>query len=307
MATARSFGNYDLAAALADLVDNSIQAAAQNVWVEFDPQDEDVTVRIRDDGRGMSKEVLIDAMKPATKNPEEKRYLLDLGRFGWGLKSASLSQARVMTVVTWLGSDINAARWDIDDLEDWSMELWTGNGATSLLESKAASRSGTEVIWTRCDRLYDAGLQSTIDERLNEKISHARKQLSLIFHRYLSGESGCQLVIRLQGVPIEPMDPFMANHPATQSLDEERIEVKDGESILIKPYVIPHFSKLSHQERLTLGGDEGLVRNQGFFVYRNMRLIIHGTWFRLVPHGELSQLTRVRIDLPNTLLAPTEN
>lgn len=301
MATARSFGNYDLAAALADLVDNSIQAEASNVWVEFEPHDDDVTVRVRDDGRGMSKETLIDAMKPASRNPEEKRDLLDLGRFGWGLKSASLSQARVLTVVTWINSGINAARWDIDDLDDWSMEIFEDEDARALLENAPVSVSGTEVIWTRCDRLYDAGLQATIDERLNEKISHARKQLSLIFHRYLSGEGGRKLAIHLQGTEIVPTDPFMATHPATQSLDEERIAVKDGENIHVKPYVIPHFSKLTVEHRLVLGGEEGMVRNQGFYVYRNRRLIIHGTWFRLVPHGELSQLTRVRIDLPNSL------
>jgi HSP90 family molecular chaperone len=98
MTTARSFGNYDLAAALADLVDNSIQADAKNVWVDFDPKVDDVTVRIRDDGHGMSRKVLIDSMKPASRNPEEERDSKDLGRFGWGLKSASLSQARVLTV-----------------------------------------------------------------------------------------------------------------------------------------------------------------------------------------------------------------
>jgi hypothetical protein len=301
MNTARSFGNYDLAAALADLVDNSIQANAKNVWVEFEPENNDVTVRVRDDGCGMSRSVLIDAMKPASRNPEEKRDLLDLGRFGWGLKSASLSQARVLTVISWTLSELNGAQWDIDDLDDWCMDVFEGEEALRLLKSERISKTGTEVIWTRCDRLYDSGLQATIDERLNEKIAHARKRLSLIFHRYLAGEGGRKLVIHLQGIPLDPVDPFMTTHPATQSLDEERIVVRDSESIHIKPYVIPHFSKLSLHERLELGGEEGLVRNQGFYVYRNRRLIIYGTWFRLVPHGELSQLTRVRIDLPNSL------
>jgi hypothetical protein len=301
MATARSFGNYDLAAALADLVDNSIHAGAKNVWISLDPEENDVTVRIRDDGCGMSDTALIDAMRPASKNPEEKREALDLGRFGWGLKSASLSQARVLTVVTWTQAGFNAARWDIDDLDDWAMDSFAGKEAAYLLGTTPCSDSGTEVIWTRCDRLFDAALDATLDERLNEKIFHARKQLSLIFHRYLAGEKGRHLAIHLQGTTLPPEDPFMAAHPATQSLDEERITVTASESIYVKPYVIPHFSKLSHQERLMLGGEEGLVRNQGFYVYRNSRLIIYGTWFRLVPHGELSQLTRVRIDLPNSL------
>ena len=301
MATSRSFGNYDLAAALADIVDNSIQAGAANVWIVLQPNDRDVTVRIRDDGCGMSAAALKDAMRPASKNPEDVREALDLGRFGWGLKSASLSQARVLTVVSWTREGMNAARWDIDDLEDWGMDCYAENEALVLLEGSPSQASGTEVIWTHCDRLFDAALDATIDERLNEKVANSRRQLSLTFHRYLAEEKGQNLMIYLQGIAIEPSDPFMANHPATQTLDEERIVVKASESIGVKPYIIPHFSKLSHQERLMLGGEEGLVRNQGFYVYRNRRLIIHGTWFRLVPHGELSQLTRVRVDLPNSL------
>lgn len=301
MTTARSFGNYDLAAALADIADNSIQAGAANVWISFDPVDDDVTVRIRDDGRGMPYAELVAALRPASRNPDEQRDIGDLGRFGWGLKSASLSQARVLTVVSWQGDEINAGRWDIDDLDEWSMHVFQGPEAEALLGNLRASDCGTEVIWTRCDRLYDIGLNATIDERLNDKISQARKQLALIFHRYLAGDGGSRLAITVQGIPLEPADPFLSSHPATQSLDEEVLPVRGSETIRVRPYVIPHFSKLTVEQRNLLGGPEGLVRNQGFYVYRNRRLIIYGTWFRLVPHGELSQLTRIRVDLPNTL------
>lgn len=301
MATARSFGNYDLAAALADLIDNSIHAGASHVCIDFEPGDDDLTVRIRDDGSGMDEGTLIKAMRPASANPDAPRHVDDLGRFGWGLKSASLSQARELTVATWTESCICAARWDIDDLQGWAMDFFVGNEAANLLVSPPDSPTGTEVIWTRCDRLLDAGLNATLDERLNEKIAHARHHLSLVFHRYLSGEASKPLKILLQGIPLIPSDPFMSGHPATQALGDERIVVRDSTHISITPYIIPHFSKLSVTERDTLGGAEGMVRNQGFYVYRNKRLIIHGTWFRLIPHGELSQLMRVRIDLPNNL------
>ena len=302
MATARSFGNYDLAAALADLIDNSIQARAQNVVIRFEPTDADVTVRIRDDGVGMSRDDLIQAMRPASSPPSEVRELTDLGRFGWGLKSASLSQAKILTVVTWRDGNMHAARWDIDDIEDWGMDLFEGKEAAGFLESDIESESGTEVIWTRSDRLFDVGVEATLDERLNDKITHARERLSLIFHRYLSGEgSNGRLRILLQGTALDPIDPFMSAHPSTQTLGEERISMRSGGEIRIQPYVLPHYSKLNVHEQKIVGGAEGMVRNQGFYVYRNKRLIIYGTWFRLVPHGELSQLTRVCIDLPNNL------
>lgn len=301
MATARSFGNYDLAAALADLIDNSISAKAKKISILFEPLKKDVLVRIRDDGLGMGRDKLVAAMKPASANPEESRDLNDLGRFGWGLKSASLSQARVLTVVTWQGSECTAAIWDIDNLEDWSMELLVDDDALKLLANPRTSKSGTEVIWSRCDRLLDQDTSLNLDEQLNEKISHANKQLSLIFHRYLSREASSKLVIAMQGYALKPVDPFMTLHPATQTVDEDIIKLQGKGEITVKPFIIPHFSKLTVEERDMLGGDEGLVRNQGFYVYRNKRLIIYGTWFRLIPHGELSQLMRVRVDLPNTL------
>lgn len=214
MATARSFGNYDLAAALADLIDNSIRAETKKVSILFEPVEKDVLVRIRDDGMGMSKDELVAAMRPASANPEDPRELNDLGRFGWGLKSASLSQARVLTVISWRDSECTAAIWDIDHLEDWSMELLVGDDALKLLRTPLTSNSGTEVIWSRCDRLLDQDISSSLDEQLNEKISHASKQLSLIFHRYLSGEVGKKLVIEMQGYMLKPVDPFMTMHAA---------------------------------------------------------------------------------------------
>jgi hypothetical protein len=216
------------------------------------------------------------------------------------LKSASLSQAKVLTVVSWNETGYTAARWDIDDLEDWKMELVVGAQAKKKLSKSPTSKSGTEVIWNKCDRLLDRDVAGNIDELLNDKISHAHKQLALIFHRYLAGEARKDFSIEMQGIKLKPIDPFMSQHSATQTIDSEIIRVKGTEVVSVKPFTIPHFSKLTLEEKEMLGGDEGLVRSQGFYVYRNKRLIIHGTWFRLIPHGELSQLTRVRVDLPNT-------
>ncbi|MBP5133810.1 ATP-binding protein, partial [Pseudomonas protegens] len=108
MSTARSFGSYDLAAALADLIDNSIKAKATRVEISFLPSQDDVIVRVRDDGVGMDRQMLMAAMRPASANPQAEREPDDLGRFGWGLKSASLSQARVLTVVSWQAGCLTA-------------------------------------------------------------------------------------------------------------------------------------------------------------------------------------------------------
>ncbi|MEX0382796.1 ATP-binding protein [Spiribacter sp. 1M153] len=300
MTTARSFGSYDLAAALADLIDNSITADASDVAILFEPGESDVTVRIRDNGVGMTREILIAAMRPASTNPDSARDPADLGRFGWGLKSASLSQARVLTVVTWRHGAINAARWDIDDIDGWAMEVMSGEEASGLLRRPPETIGGTEVIWTKTDRLV-ADQDNRVDDGLTQSIAQANQRLSLTFHRFLAGEGETRLTVSVNGSRLKPRDPFLASHNATQTLDAEAIQVRDGQRISVKPYILPHYSKLTTEEQRELGGPEGMVRNQGFYVYRNRRLIIHGTWFRLMPHSELSQLTRVRVDLPNAL------
>ncbi|MCO7627106.1 ATP-binding protein [Pseudomonas fluorescens] len=301
MATARSFGNYDLSAALADLIDNSIKAKSTRVDITFEPKDSDVVVRIRDDGTGMPLETLIIAMRPASANPQDSREPDDLGRFGWGLKSASLSQARVLTVVSWCKGIINAARWDLDNIDDWGMEVLEGPEAQGLLSNSKKTESGTEIIWTHSDRVLERDVSPSFDDSLTFSIAYASQRLSLIFHRYLAGETERRLAISVNGRLLCPIDPFMTAHNATQTLDAEVIKTTNGSLVSIQPYVLPHFSKLTMEEQERIGGPEGMVRNQGFYVYRNKRLIIFGTWFRLVPHGELSQLTRVRVDLPNTV------
>ncbi|NIA36534.1 ATP-binding protein [Serratia marcescens] len=302
MVTARSFGNYDLAAALADLIDNSIKAKATRVDINFELEKtgKEVVVRIRDNGLGMTLDALKVAMRPASTNPEDDREPDDLGRFGWGLKSASLSQARMLTVVSWRDGVISAARWDIDDIDDWGMEVMEGAEAESLLSVPCKYQSGTEVIWTRCDRVLNSEINSSFDDSLTFAIAHSNQQLSLIFHRYLAGEADRRLAIAVNSRQLRPIDPFMISHNATQTLDAELIKTANGAVISIQPYILPHFSKLTVEEQKVLGGSEGMVRNQGFYVYRNKRLIIYGTWFRLVPHGELSQLTRIRVDIPNS-------
>lgn len=299
MATARSFGNYDLAAALADLIDNSIKAEATTITIDFIILKSDVMVSIKDDGCGMDRDIMIEAMRPASGHPDAERSENDLGRFGWGLKTASLSQARVLSVTSWQDRKCVSATWDIDDIDDWEMTFYEGQDATNQLTFTPSSYSGTEVLWKNTDRLVDKRYNDY--ESLTSLISHAKSQLELIFHRYINGECGKKMDIYLNGSQLESRDPFMRQHPATQTLDPDSLRMSNGSEISVQPFVLPHFSKLSKQEQELLGGVEGMVRNQGFYVYRKSRLIIYGTWFKLVPHGELSQLTRIKVDLPNSV------
>ena len=116
MTSARSFGNYDLAGAIADLIDNSIKANAGRVDLSCIFSGGDPEIRVLDDGTGMSREELQAAMRPASTNPLEERLPGDLGRFGWGLKSASFSQCRRLIVVTRRDDALSGAVWDLSDI-----------------------------------------------------------------------------------------------------------------------------------------------------------------------------------------------
>jgi len=155
------------------------------------------------------------------------------------------------------------------------------------------------VIWQGLDRL--AAGELSVESALGIKMDRVHGHLALVFHRYLAGEADLtRLHIDINNNPVQPIDPFLSSHKATQRLYEDIFTVEDHE-IRVQPYILPHISKLTPDELRLAGGEEGLRRNQGFYVYRNRRLIIRGTWFRLARAEELTKLARVRVDIPNAL------
>ena len=96
-----------------------------------------------------------------------------------------------------------------------------------------------------------------------------------------------------------PFDPFLLKK-SYQAMDDEVLTLR-GQKVVIRPYILPHISKLTAEEIASLGGKEGIRRQQGFYIYRNKRLLAWGTWFRLMRQGDLSKLARVQVDLPNSL------
>lgn len=299
MMSARSFGNYDLAGALADLIDNSIKADAKNIWILCKYNGGDPVVSMRDDGHGMSASELKQAMKPASTNPADERSPDDLGRFGWGLKSASFSQCRELVVLSARDGDHNGAVWNLDSIENWSMGILSRQEVDNKASGSFDDGNGTEVIWQNCDRLSEG--KAVTSAGFNEIVRHAADRLALIFHRFIEGKSKRPpLTIHLNGTRLTHFDPFHTDHAATQRLESEPLPV-GGHVVHVQPYILPHYSKLGENEYEKLGGEEGFLRNQGFYVYRNDRLIIHGTWFRLAKYGELSQLVRVSVDIPNSM------
>lgn len=298
----RSIG-YSLESALADLVDNSIAAKARTVFIEFRPSPIPY-VALLDDGLGMSKSELEAAMRHGSTNPLLKREKHDLGRYGLGLKTASISQCRRLTVISSKSGKLNGYCWDLDRVlasKGWTLLQLNKAEIRKLphIEQLLAQTSGTLVLWHELDRL--AAGESSLELALGQRMSIARDHLSLVFHRYINPGTGRHsLKIAMNQSYLEPIDPFLLDHSATQRLAEDSFTVS-GHRVTVKPFILPHLSKLSAAEITRAGGSEGLRHQQGFYVYRNQRLIIWGTWFRLGRKDELSKLARVRVDIPNDL------
>ena len=293
---------YSLEAAVADIIDNSIAANANRVDIFFFPVD-GAYIAILDNGNGMDEEGLDLAMQYGSKNPSDERDKKDLGRFGLGLKTASLSQCRCLSVITKQGGTIQGRRWDIDhvaEVGDWSLLVLDEEEMSAIpqYDSLMEYETGTLVVWQKLDRLK-AG-EINFELALGRKIDSVREHLSLVYHRYLSGESGItKLKLSINGENVPPLDPFLKSK-STQPMDDEVLVIR-GQKIIVKPYILPHLSRMSPEEIKQLGGKDGLRKQQGFYVYRNKRLLVWGTWFRMMRQGDLSKLARIQVDIPNTL------
>jgi hypothetical protein len=294
---------YTPETALADLIDNSISARASSIRIEYDAAGEPF-VALLDNGHGMDAAELTNAMRHGSRNPADTRSSQDLGRFGLGLKTASLSQCRRLTVVSKQGDQIHARCWDLDVVQvenRWVVVVPSTpeRKKLPLYAELMAQETGTLVVWQSLDRLM-SGASCPRDE-MTVRMANLHSHLSFVFHRYTRREGGCPPVdVTVNGLKLKSLDPFLKDNSFTQPLESQPIRIGD-EVISVHPYVLPHMSHLTIDEAETAGGREGLRSSQGFYVYRNRRLVIWGTWFRLVPKEEFFKLTRIQVDIPNSL------
>jgi hypothetical protein len=295
---------YSFDSAVADIIDNSIAAGAKNIDLRYGWEADLPWIGVIDDGCGMSRDDLLEAMRPGSKDPRLEREKNDLGRFGLGLKTASFSQCRELTVVTKQAASIHAMQWDLDhvaETDKWEIKEIHDSDLAGLPCGAPTTNEGTVVVWRKIDRLELAGLGEMGNEAFNELMSSVRQHLARIFHRFLSGELGLKKIrMAINGTDIEPYDPFAELNIATQKFPVETVRINDSQ-VSIQAFVLPHHTKVSAKDYERLAGPEGYLRNQGFYIYRNRRLILWGSWFRLARQEELTKLARVRIDIPNNL------
>lgn len=294
----RSMG-YSLEAAVADLIDNSITAGARRVSIDADVV-EGKYIAILDNGCGMTSATAKEALRFA--GSVGQRTATDLGRFGLGLKTASLSQARCLTVISKKNDSVIALRWDVDfviESGQWLLNILTEADLMDMPLKGEFDKlaTGTLVLWSDLDLLIgdsdDPGLF------LSERLGSLRSNLALVFHRFLS-DNREKLNIEVNGIDLKPIDPFLSSNPKTQRTAIETLRISDAE-VYVEGFTLPHPSGLTQVERRRTDLAEGMRDAQGFYVYRNRRLISHGHWFGLARKTELSKQTRVKVDVPAAL------
>jgi hypothetical protein len=300
---------YKTSEAVADLVDNSIDAHARRVHIRI-VRTEDAIKRIfiADDGDGMNAQELMDAMQFGGGNAKSNK---ELGKYGIGLKLASLSQASVVTVLTRQGRWCGGRRWTTTNIaEGWVCEVLDSDEVSGFLSSKFGAadlrKKGTVVVWDQLEHLKASA--ATVDKTILRTIKELSNELGLKFHRFLAHDA-LQITIDAQPVQgelnavttvVEPLDPF-AYPQAGASGYPKKI-----------PIAMPHAGKLvlechiwppnSNELGYKLGGGKVSAR-QGFYFYRNDRLIQAGGWNQCrdddsEPHLSLA---RVKVDLPPSM------
>lgn len=305
IASLRGVG-YSLETAIADLVDNSIAAGASTIDLVMAWNGGDPTASIIDDGRGMSEEGLVEAMRFGGAGPRAHRAENDLGRFGLGLKTASLSQCRRLQVTSKTGAGTFGFIWDLDHIQqagdEWSL-LGASAAERRAAESSLGERStGTVVTW----RKVDFGREEDRPDHAAFMLllEHLDRHLGMVFHRFIGGDAR-RIRVTLNGRPVSAWDPFLESSEATQRTPEQQLKGPGGR-VRVRGFVLPHRDRFRNEDEFEkAGGPEGWTAHQGFYVYREKRLLSWGGWLglggsRAWTREEPSRLARIRVDIPNT-------
>ena len=260
---------YTLSSAVSDIIDNSITAQSKIVEIYSPPSQENPFISILDDGFGMSHQELIANMQIGCKNPNLDREKNDLGRFGSGMKTASFSQARRLTVVSKKKDEpISAAVWDIDRIEQtnsWQIEILDKEEIDSIPEIILNDESiqGTQIIWSKLTFLQKGSHALSQDEELAAELNNLGNYIGLHFHRFINDKK--KLSIFINKKRIDAIDPFMTNLNGYQEGPSEKFRCRGG-FIKIHTHVLPHFNQMSSKDLDKMGGAEGITQNQGIYI-----------------------------------------
>ena len=300
---------YDFNTAIADIIDNSIAAEASkiDILIDMDPQNE-VTVYIADNGIGMNLSELRNAMKYGSdRRPDPS----SLGKFGLGLKTASTSFCRKLSLIS-RGDDntIRKVQWDLDYVaqKGWKLkQLKASDDEVEILEQTAGAGTGTLVVWENNDRFFlrDYRQRSAAQNALNKMIDKLSFHISAVYQRFLddSFDGVRNVEINLNNKPVLPWDPFCRSEVNSEELAVKTIKVTmpNGEEsgFTLKAYAIPRtdtYSDKAAEKNARVSTDF-----MGFYIYRENRLIHYGDWMNMFVKDPHDSLLRIDFSFDHTL------
>lgn len=292
---------YSFSTAVADIIDNSISAEAHLINVYGDPLAKIPFFCVLDNGHGMNLSELDNAMLPGSDRTGKEDSELELGRFGLGLKSASLSQCREFIVASKKNGEINAMSFDLDVIEsgnnnDLMLGVLSKTEIDDLpyIDSLKQYTSGTIVIWNKFDKIESTA--KSFEDSFRNVFSDAKKHVEFVFHRFYDN-----VKIYFNNKRVERRDPFLLESFGRQQTGRET-KIPIGKSVItVIPYTLPFANSLTSEEKELLGNPKSIYDDQGFYIYRNKRLISWGNWMRMGVRSELNKLARIQVDIPSSL------
>ncbi|EKN5070579.1 ATP-binding protein [Yersinia enterocolitica] len=296
---------YSTEAAFADIIDNSIAANATKIAIELQYMFGEVRVVITDNGKGMSEEELRNAMRYGSEKRTDPK---SLGKFGMGLKTASTAFCRRLVVLT-QKSGVHVGRaWDIDRIistDRWELE--TPNVDEYYDDYQAlrdfSSNDGTMIIWENTDRLIKLGSDRQIKDQIKNLGSELSTSLNAVFFKFLaSGEvsismkAGDEPKFELKGWDPLCSDFVTSDGVRSRLLKEKFVSVdlgKEMASFSVRGSIIPSQNELNPED---LKSVRYSLDNQGFYIYREGRLIWSDGWPHRLYKKE-GKMTRLRVEL----------
>ena len=312
IASLRNVG-YELPQAIADLVDNSISASATTIEVDVHFDGIDSWIQIADDGFGMDARTLTEALRYGSMREYDSD---DLGKFGFGLKTASTSQCRRVVVASRRALErarVEVRALDLGHIEKtnrWEILVIDPADRPSHLVEPLRETTGTVVLWEDLDRIldYKDPWGGWAKRKLLDQAEAIAAHLGMVFHRFLSGQARgykrSKLKILVNGSAVDAWDPFCRDEQETTALTEHdyRVASESGMGIVhVSPYVLPNKSEFSDTAAWQrASGRLDWNRLQGMYIYRADRLIQWGGWSRIWTSDEHCKLARVALDFaPN--------
>ncbi|MFF5171550.1 ATP-binding protein [Micromonospora sp. NPDC000089] len=302
---------YDFPTAVADIVDNSVAAGATRINVMIEFAGSKSRVYIADDGRGMSPGALLEGLRLGSRRTYSRG---ELGRYGLGLKTASLSQCRSVAVISRSTPDVvrtSARLLDLNVVEEWDQWIVMDPGAdpdVSRAKQWLAEGTGTVVLWRELDRV----LPETRPEggwarrRLDALAGKTADHLGIVFHRFLEGiGSRPPLVITVNGQKVKAWNPFAVEEAGLSELPAQRFEIavsRVSGHVDLRRFILPsrdRFSSPAEFERLS--GPLNWNRQQGLYVYRADRLVQWGGWSGIRGIDEHTKMARASLDFTTDL------